>query len=273
MNALVTRSHLTSTPAELERLRERLSRHYEIVAQTRQETLWRASPTSKTTTLQRLLRAMETQFLPHYLSNPPGWRKFVRRLSRNRTLPDFCIVGPPKCATSDLAISVLLHPNVIAPLAKEIQSPAPERWRLYYPTVGQKARHSNRYGLSLSPYLHPSLHWMEVPYTLARARPDAKIVIVLRGLIKRLYGSSAQFVGNFIGLSQCSLGTGRYQEARPQDAHVRSKPSVAGRWERRQRRCLRKSSIPVLVQRSIFALPSSVGMRVPQWRHLSISTR
>lgn len=187
MNTVVTRSYPNSTPAELERLRERLSRHYDIVAQTRVETLGYASSAEKTPTRQRLLRSIETQFLPHYFSNPPRWRKLLRRLSRSRTLPDFCVVGPPKCATSDLAVSVLMHPSVIPPLAKEIPSPDPDFWRTYYPTTAQKARHAHRQGVSLSPYLHPSLHWMEVPYTFSQAQPGAKVVLVLRDPIKRLY--------------------------------------------------------------------------------------
>jgi hypothetical protein len=187
MNSVVTNSYRSTTPGELERVRNRLSRHYEIIAQTRMETLGHASSPSDGATLRRLLRALEAQTLPHYFSNPPRWRKLLRRLSRNRTLPDFCVVGPPKCATSDLAVAVLTHPSIIPPLAKELPSPDPEDWRLYYPTARQKARHAQLHGLSLSPYLHPSLHWMEVPYNFSRARPDAKIVIVLRDPVKRLY--------------------------------------------------------------------------------------
>ena len=80
-----------------------------------------------------------------------------------------------------------MHPNVIPPLAKEIPSADPDTWRIYYPTAAQKARHAQQHGFSVSPYLHPSLHWMEVPYTFAHARPGAKVVIVLRDPIKRLY--------------------------------------------------------------------------------------
>ena len=187
MNSHVTSSPHATTSTDLERLREKLSRHYDIVAQIRLETLGHASPESRVSTLHRFLRATEMQFLPHYFAHPPRWRKLLRRLSRNRTVPDFCVVGPPKCATSDLAVSVLMHPDIIPPLAKEIPGPDPENWRLYYHTARQKARHAQRHGLSLSPYLHPSLHWIEVPHTLAQARPGAKIVIVLRDPIKRLY--------------------------------------------------------------------------------------
>lgn len=162
-------------------------RHYAIVTETRHEMLGYASPDSQPSQLRRVLRTIEAQFLPHYFAMPPRWRKYVRRLSPNRTLPDFCIVGPPKCATSDLAVTLLLHPNVIPPLAKELPSADPEVWRLYYPTERQKRRHAIRHGMALSPYLHPSLHWMAVPYNLAHINPNERIVIVLRDPIKRLY--------------------------------------------------------------------------------------
>lgn len=108
-------------------------------------------------------------------------------MGARRTLPDFCVIGPPKCATSDLAVAVLLHPNVIPPFAKEFPYADPDQWRLYYPTEREKRRLAERRGLALSPYLHPSLHWMEVPYNLAHVKPDTRIVIVLRDPIKRLY--------------------------------------------------------------------------------------
>ena len=44
-------------------------------------------------------------------------------------------------------------------------------------------------------------------------------------------------------------------------------------WMAGQGRFLRKNSVPVFVQRLILALPSFVGVRAPQWRHLSISIR
>lgn len=183
----MTDSRPAVTPEEFAQLRSKLQRHYDIVAQKRMETLGHESAASKSAVLHRGLLALETQFLSHYFSHPPRWRKLVRRVSRNRTLPDFCVVGPPKCATSDVGVSVLMHPNVIPPLAKEIQSANPETWRIYYPTARQKARHAKLHGLSLSPYLHPSLNWMEIPYALAHVRPDTKVIIVLRDPIKRLY--------------------------------------------------------------------------------------
>ena len=172
---------------ELIRLRRRLMRHYDIVTQMRSETLGYGSPGLESSALNRLWRTVESQFLPHYFAEPPRWRKYLRRISPHRTLPDFCVIGPPKCATSDLAVTVLLHPNVMPPLAKEFPCANPDLWRLYYSTVREKRRFAARRGLALSPYLHPSLHWMEVPYSLSCTKPDMKIVIVLRDPIKRLY--------------------------------------------------------------------------------------
>lgn len=171
----------------LVRLRRRLIRHYDIVTEIRSETLGYGTPGSEPSATRRLFRAVESQFLPHYFAAPPRWRKYLRRISRKRTLPDFCVVGPPKCATSDLAVSVLLHPNVMPPLAKEFPYADPDLWRLYYPTEREKRRFAAQRGLALSPYLHPSLHWIAIPYNLAYFKPDAKIVVVLRDPVRRLY--------------------------------------------------------------------------------------
>ncbi len=172
---------------ELEARRERLSRHYDIMAEVRLEALGYGALAKRVSLCYRLWRNLEEQFLPHYFHGPPRWRKYIRRFSSKRTLPDFCVVGPSKCGTSDLAVNLILHPNIIPPLSKEFPSPDPDDWRIFYPSERQKKRHEHRYGLALSPYLHPSLHRMEVAYGLAAEKPGIKIVIVLRDPAERLY--------------------------------------------------------------------------------------
>ena len=169
------------------RLRRRLTRDYELVMQRRYEASGFAESVPAFPRLRRVMRSLETQFLSHYFGEIPRWRKHLRRLAPTRTLPDFCVIGPPKSATSDLAVTLLMHPNVVLPLAKEFPYVNPEQWRPFYPTEGQKRRHAARNGGALSPYLHPSLHSMEVPYSLSQVKPGARIVIVLRDPIKRLY--------------------------------------------------------------------------------------
>ncbi|MGZ8236809.1 MAG: sulfotransferase domain-containing protein [Methylobacter sp.] len=134
-----------------------------------------------------LLKWIEYQFLPHYFGYVPIWRSVIRKISGKRTLPDFCVVGPIKSGTSDLAVNIMLHPNVMPPLVKELLSADLEQWRMYYPTERQKNVFAARNGLALTPFLAPYLHWMELIYNLSRERPDAKIVLTLRDPVKRFY--------------------------------------------------------------------------------------
>ena len=130
---------------------------------------------------------LEYQFLSHYFIDVPLWRKYLRKLSSKRTLPDFCVMGPIKSGTSDLAVNLLLHPNIMPPLSKEFYLSDPEEWRIYYPTRKQKQKYAERYGQALSPYLAPFLDWMELTYNLSQIQPDTKIVLVLRDPVKRFY--------------------------------------------------------------------------------------
>lgn len=165
----------------------RLSCDYDIVAEWRMEVLGHQPDSAKKSISRRSLRAVKRQFLSHYFASPPRWRLSVRRLGGKRILPDFCVVGPVKAGSSDLAVNMLLHPNVLIPLSKEFRERNPERWRVYYPTEVQKRRHEMRFGPSLAPYLAPALHSMDIPYNLSRVRPNAKVIITLRDPVERMY--------------------------------------------------------------------------------------
>lgn len=132
-------------------------------------------------------KIFQYQFLSHYFGGVPKWRRSLRRLNTDRTLPDFCIIGGIKSGTSDLAVNILLHPNVMTPLSKEFEEGDPEKWREFYPTISEKQRHAQRYGLALCPYLSPYLHRTDVMSNLSRIRPDTKVVLVLRDPVKRFY--------------------------------------------------------------------------------------
>lgn len=149
------------------------------------EVLGHQTPDQRLSILYRARREVERNLLAHYFAAPPPWRLRLRRISRNRTLPDFFMVGPYKAGTSDLAVSMMTHPNVIPPLSKEFWERDPEQWRVYYPTEAQKTAHAQHHGISLSPYFTPALHHMEVPYTFSRLRPDTKVVITLRDPVER----------------------------------------------------------------------------------------
>ncbi len=142
---------------------------------------------SKPSMFEYFSRFIEYQILPHYFGGPPFWRRFLRKFNGRRTLPDFCVIGPIKSGTSDLAINILLHPNIMTPLAKEIYIADPEKWRIFYPTERQKKKYSLSYGSSQSPFLAPFLHWMELTYNLSKIQPNTKIVLTLRDPVKRAY--------------------------------------------------------------------------------------
>lgn len=138
-------------------------------------------------TSEYFLKWIEYQFLPHYFGYVPAWRTFLRKYQGKRTLPDFCVVGPIKSGSSDLAVNIMMHPNVITPLAKELFSSDLENWRIYYPSEREKQSLIIRNGMALNPFLAPYLHWMELIYNLSIKCPQAKIVLVLRDPIKRFY--------------------------------------------------------------------------------------
>lgn len=166
--------------------RRQLSRCYELAAPALLE---HYDPVNRRLSLWRKLsRKVEKHFLPHYWEGPPKWRLFLRsRFGKQRTLPDFFIVGAPKSGTSDIAISTMLHPQVMPPIAKEFWSQDSDKWKIFYPTERHKQRHRERYGAALSPYCVPALHFLNVPYGFSRVRPDARVVLVLRDPVARTY--------------------------------------------------------------------------------------
>jgi hypothetical protein len=146
------------------------------------------SPLPKKSVLETIAATVRSQFLPHYPGPPPLWRVLIRQpLVRQRTLPDFCVVGAPKCGTSDIALSVMLHPHVIPPLVKELFLQDPDLWRTFYPTESQKRRHAERHGGAMAPYCTPALHATEMIYNLSQLKPDTKVVLVLRNPVKRCF--------------------------------------------------------------------------------------
>jgi len=173
--------------AEIERQRNRLSRAYQLESEYWLGRNGYMPDAELPSTLQYAAKLLEYQFLPHYFGMPPSWRMLLRKFGGKRTLPDFCVVGPIKSGTSDLAVNILLHPNIIAPLAKEFYLPDPEDWRAFYPTEREKREHGLRYGPALSPFLAPYLHKMDLTYRLSQAKPDCKIVLTLRDPVKRVF--------------------------------------------------------------------------------------
>lgn len=140
-----------------------------------------------TRAMSRCLARMRRQFLAHYFASPPRWRVLTRQFFKDRALPDFCIVGPMKSGTSDLAITIMSHPNVLYPLVKEFSSTDPLSWKPFYPTTGAVRRHAQRYGVALCPFVGPCLHCFDIPITLSSLRPDTKVVINLRNPVDLVF--------------------------------------------------------------------------------------
>ena len=178
------------TDAMIEHRRKKLSLAYTIPTERRMRAQgYQVNGSSRRPNpVRRLVTKVQYQLLPHYWLRPPRWRVLTRALfGGRRTLPDFYVVGPIKSATSDLAVNLLLHPNVMLPLAKELWGRHPEQWRAFYPTEKQKRRYAEQYGLALSPYLGPVLDDMELPYNVSRVQPVAKVVLTLRNPAERVF--------------------------------------------------------------------------------------
>ncbi len=116
----------------------------------------------------------------------PGRRVELQlRLREPRALPDAMIIGAMKSGTSSLHNYLTQHPNVIAPLRKEVhyfdlQYGRGERWyRANFGKVGQP-------GLNLdsSPYylFHPL-----APQRAHALVPQAKLIVLLRDPVRRAY--------------------------------------------------------------------------------------
>ncbi len=204
---------------DFQKRRRRLMRSYELPSEYH-EYMSGHKPISFLPKMYRLfLMYIEYQFFPHYFGDPPKWRMFLRRFAGKRTLPDFFVVGPMKSGSSDLAVSLMLHPAIIPPLAKEFFLPNPTTWKIYYPTKRAKNRIKRIHGNALSPYLAPFLHWMEMTYRVSQVIPDAKIILTLRDPVQRFYShwkweyfwagkhsaSTLPFLGSFNAFVDCAL--------------------------------------------------------------------
>lgn len=123
---------------------------------------------------------LRRQFLPHYFQSPPRWRMLLRSTATQRILPDFGVIATVKSGTTDMAATVMSHPNVLCPLVKEFDSVDPLEWRKFYPTKTAVKRHEQRYGICLSPFVGPYLHSLQTACLLYSLKPGTKIIINLR---------------------------------------------------------------------------------------------
>jgi hypothetical protein len=138
---------------------------------------------------QLIKGVIEYQFLTYYFSRAPKWRLFVRKLGRQkRIVPNYVMTGPMKNGSSDLVSHLLMHPNVMHPLAKEMKSLKLKDWRAYYPTIKEKQKLEKKSNQFVrSGYLEPSLNNMTLMNKLYELNSQSKIIIMLRDPVSRAY--------------------------------------------------------------------------------------
>jgi hypothetical protein len=140
--------------------------------------------------LPKLIKGwVEYQFLSYYFTDVPKWRVFVRKLfSTERIAPDYVMTGPSKGGSSDLVSHLLLHPNVMHPLVKEVRLDNNKNWRFHYPTEKEKQQLMKKNGKRIRcGYLDPTLNRLSVMNTLYDLNPECKVIITLRNPVARAY--------------------------------------------------------------------------------------
>jgi len=130
---------------------------------------------------------LRSQFLPHYFGGVPKWRLWLRSFGGKRVLPDFACVGAIKSGTSDVSAYLFQHPCILPPLSKEIPTTNTDRWLPYYPTVREMEEVAKEHGKALTGYFLPMIHNVTLMDNYHAARPDAKIILVLRNPVDRAY--------------------------------------------------------------------------------------
>jgi sulfotransferase family protein len=122
-------------------------------------------------------------------------RKLARHLpGRGRLLPDFLVIGAPRCGTTSVHGWLNDHP-LVAPTPKEIlffnihYASGPDWYRDHFPTERERSRFTSDHGrpfltgdATASYMLH---HW--TPERAARLLPEAKVIACLRDPVDRTY--------------------------------------------------------------------------------------
>ena len=166
---------------------DKLFRSFEIITEFREILRDNSGP------LHQLPRKVslfaEFQFLPFYFGGVPWWRILSRKLSsKKRIVPNYIMTGPIKCGSSDMVSHLLLHPNIMHPLAKEFPSLNPQDWKPYYPSEQEKQqRESLVDGPVRCGFLEPFLNNITLMNDLYELNPDSKVIITLRDPVSRTY--------------------------------------------------------------------------------------
>lgn len=107
-----------------------------------------------------------------------------------RALPDFLIIGAQKCGTSSLHAQLALHPEVRAPLTKEVHyfdikyHRGPQWYRAHFP-IKDRLHAAGGWKTFESSVCY--LYWDFVPERIVSLLPDVRLIAVLRDPVERAY--------------------------------------------------------------------------------------
>jgi hypothetical protein len=112
----------------------------------------------------------------------------------NRTVPSFIIIGEQKCGTSSLYTYLVRHPNILAPLRKEIHFFDNDyhfglnMYKANFPTIKEIEQISKNNGICITGEASPNyLSNPSVPKRVRETLPNVKLVVILRNPVKRAY--------------------------------------------------------------------------------------
>lgn len=134
-------------------------------------------------------RVLAHQFRSYYFVRPPKWRVKLRAIGADkRVKPHFASIGAVRSGTSKLSSYIFQHPQVVLPLAKEVDGVYKLKDLLaHFPRQRSLRRTERALGKAITGYcspIVPSLLWV---YTAKAVCPEAKLVIILRDPVERTH--------------------------------------------------------------------------------------
>ncbi len=155
------------------------------LATTIDQQLWESTSWLTRTRLQ-----WRRQFLRYYWSVPPPWRVATRLLHPSkRAIPTFASLGAPRSGTTLLSDYIMQHPNVVLPLAKELELSylTWRYWNAQFPTVREMRETERKFGKAITGYCAPAIPNSLLTYAISAFAKNLKIVILLRNPVERTY--------------------------------------------------------------------------------------
>jgi hypothetical protein len=155
-------------------------------------------------------------------------------VSRDGTLPDFFIVGNPKCGTTALYEMLVKHPQVFLPAVKEPnffssewqKSSSPAESLDDYRRLFDAATPSQRVGEASAFYLSST----KAPGAIHEIRPSARIIAILREPAAFLRSLHLQLLQSDIETEQDLRRALALEDRRRRGEAI---PGTAGNWSRR----------------------------------------